>query len=83
MFKFTASLSDFVKVGNFFVISGYSNKNAENLKIILSCGKNENSDAALVISTNFGSNKISRSSKIDENCTCEESGENPGIFLAF
>jgi hypothetical protein len=73
--NFSTTLSDFVKVGNIFVISGYSKADAESFKIILSCGKSENSNAALVISSSFGSRKISRSSKIDESCVCEESGD--------
>lgn len=78
MFNFITTLSDFVKVGNIFIISGYSTSDAESFKIVFSCGKTESSNAALVISPNFKNNKILRSTKVDENCVCEEIGENPG-----
>lgn len=76
MFNFIASLSDVVKVGHVFVISGYSSINAENFKILFSCGKSESSNVALKISPNFSSHKILRSSIVSGNCLCEEDNEN-------
>lgn len=77
MFNFIASLSDFVQVGHILIISGFSTNNAQNFKIILSCGKNDAANAALKISPNFNnSGKILRSSQIDGNCICEDDEEN-------
>lgn len=74
MLNFISILSDTVKVGDFFIISGYSSKNAQNIKILLACGKSENSNIALKISQNFG--KILRSAIVNGNSLCEENEEN-------
>lgn len=76
MFHFTKVLSDFVKVGNVFIISGYSSKISNNIKILLSCGNFETANNALQLDSNFSENKITRSTFIDGEIGNEESSEN-------
>lgn len=77
MYHFLEVLSDSVKVGHIFVISGYSGRFANSLKILLSCGKVEDSNAALSLETKFADRKIIRSAFVGGNFVNEEcsSGE--------
>ena len=72
MYHFLEVLSDSVKVGHIFVISGYSGRFANNLKILLSCGKVEDSNAALSLETKFADRKIIRSAFVGGNFVNEE-----------
>lgn len=74
MYKFLTTLSDFVRVGQIFVISGYSGRHAQNIRVLLSCGNAEDADAALSLDTRFGEQRIIRSALVGGNCINEESG---------
>lgn len=58
MYNFIEVLSEPVKVGQKFVISGTSSAEAENVSILLSSGTDSNAEAALSIDLNFSSNKV-------------------------
>ena len=73
MYNFLEVLSDSVKVGHIFVISGYSGRFANNLKILLSCGKADNSNVALSLETKFADRKIVRSAVVGGSFVNEES----------
>lgn len=76
MFNFISILSDSVQAGQTFIISGYASEDAEEFKILLSCGKVESANVALKISPNFSNKKILRSSHVSGSCMCEEDDEN-------
>lgn len=58
MYNFIEVLSDVVKVGHNFIISGVSSSDAENLTILFSSGAEKSAAAVLAIDLNFSSNKI-------------------------
>ncbi|CAG9808527.1 unnamed protein product [Chironomus riparius] len=72
MYNFHEVLSDSVRVGHIFVISGYSARFANSLKILLACGKAENSNVALSLETKFADRKIIRSAFVGGNFVNEE-----------
>jgi hypothetical protein len=72
-------LSDFVKFGHSFVISGYSNANASDIKISLSTGTIEGANAALLINPRYNENRIVRSAFVNGSFSNAESDENMSL----
>lgn len=95
MMNFVSVLSDFPATGHAFTISGKTSGNAQKFTVSLACGKEGNSDIALMMYVDLAEGKISRSSLIngswsdsesDANCTSNSSnpirrGENFTIYI--
>ncbi|KAG5672860.1 hypothetical protein PVAND_002949 [Polypedilum vanderplanki] len=80
MFNFTEVLSDFVKVGHVFVISGYSNDHANSLSVLLSTGKSNDANVALSLVSNFSQNRIIRSAFVNGSFVGEETSDNMNLM---
>lgn len=76
MYNFCEVLSDFVKVGHVFVISGYSTDDAQSLSVLLSTGKTPNANVALSLVSSFAQNRFIRSAFVDGSFVAEETSEN-------
>lgn len=83
MYHFLEVLSESAKVGHIFVISGYSARYAQNIKVLLSSGKAEDSNAPLSIEAKFGDRKIIRSAFVGGNFVNEECGGNDVANLSY
>lgn len=75
MYHFLEVLSDYVKVGHVFVVSGYSSRIAQSLTILLSTGATEDANAALAIEAKYADRKIVRSAFVGGSFVNEESNE--------